>query len=311
VVRPQRPLDRRQFLGSVAAYTALTGSTRSAPADRPPLVIDCHAHVYGEDAKAYPTIETPYRPPAGKGTVSHLLAELRANGVSRATAIQTSTFYGWDNRFLADTSKRHIDALVGVCILNPDDPTSPATLERFVRESNVRGMRSIPAKSRMLDEPGVDALWATAERLGIVVNALVNRDKTDELEALARRHRSLRMVVDHGLNLKAGDGLEPTLRDLERLARLPNVHVKLTFIPTGTAEEYPCRDMHDPCRRVITAFGPERCVWGSNFPCELWNPKITYAQHLAIFARELGLDAKAKAAILGGTAQRLWFTLPA
>ena len=304
-------INRRGFLGSFAAFgTLLARSSRSAGSDRapPPLVIDCHAHVYCEDEKAYPTIEKPYRPPAGKGTVAHLLDEMRANGVSRVTAIQTSTFYGWDNRFLADSSKRNRDVLVGVCTLNPDDPTSPATLERFVRESNVRGLRSYPAKSGMLDDPGVDALWAAAERLGIVVNVLINRDKADELEALARRHPSLRVVIDHGLNLKAGDGLEPTLRDLERLAKLPNLHAKLTFIPTGSAEAYPCRDMHEPCRRVIAAFGPDRCVWGSNFPCELWNPKVTYAQHLAIFTRELGLDAKAKAAILGETAQRLWFS---
>ena len=100
-------------------------------------------------------------------------------------------------------------------------------------------MRSIPAKSGLLDDPGVDALWATAQRLGIVINVLVNRDKTDEVEALARRHPSLRIVIDHCLNLKAGTQLEPTLKDLERLAKLPKVHAKLTFIPTGTAEAYP------------------------------------------------------------------------
>ena len=271
-------------------------------------MIDCHAHVYSEDEKTYPTMEKPYRPPANKGTVSHLLSELRANGVSRATAIQTSSFYKWDNQFLADTSKRYGNVLVGVCTLDPDDPKSPAKLERYVRESNVRGMRSIPAKSGVLDDPGVDVLWATAQRLGIVINVLVNRDKADEVEALARRHPSLRVVIDHCLNLKAGTQLESTIKDLERLAKLPNIHAKLTFIPTGTAEEYPCRDMHDSCRRVIAAFSPERCVWGSNFPCELWNPKVTYAQHLAIFTRELGLSAEAKVAILGETAQRLWFS---
>ena len=203
------------------------------------------------------------------------------------------------------------DVMIGVCTLNPDDPASPALLEKYVRESNVRGMRSNPAKSGRLDDPGVDALWATAERLGIVINVLVGRDKTDEVESLARRHPSLRVVIDHCFNLKAGVQLEPTLKDLERLARLPNVNAKLTFIPSGSAEAYPCRDMHEPCRRIIAAFGPDRCVWGSNFPCELWNPKVTYAQHLAIFTRELGLGAEAKAAILGETARRLWFSRPA
>jgi predicted TIM-barrel fold metal-dependent hydrolase len=256
-------------------------------------------------------MEKPYRPPAGKGTISHLLGEMRMNRVSLAMAIQTSTFYNWDNRFLADTSKRHTEVLAGVCTLDPDDPTSPRALERLVRDSNVRGLRSYTAKSGRFDDPGVDALWAAAEKLGIVINVRVNHDKADEVEVLARRHRSVRVVIDHCLYLKAGAQLEPTLKALERLARLPTIHAKLTFIPSGTAEAYPCRDMHDPCRRVIAAFGPDRCVWGSNFPCELWNPNVTYAQHLALFTRELGLGADAKAAILGETARRLWFSRPA
>jgi predicted TIM-barrel fold metal-dependent hydrolase len=305
-------IDRRAFLGSAAngTGTLLARATQAGPAEGPSLLVDCHAHIYSDDATAYPTIEKPNRPPAGKGTLAHLRQEMNAAGVTHVTAIQTSTFYRWDNRFLADSARQHRDFMVGVCTLNPDDPASHALLENLVRESNVRGMRSIPAKSGRLDDPGVDALWATAERLGIVINVLVNRNKTDEVEALARRHSSLRLVIDHCLNLKAGAELEPTLIDLERLARLPKTHAKLTFIPTGSAEAYPCRDMHDPCRRIIAAFGPDRCVWGSNFPCELWNPKATYAQHLAIFTRELGLGAKAKAAILGETAWRLWFLPP-
>jgi predicted TIM-barrel fold metal-dependent hydrolase len=269
-------------------------------------VIDGHAHIYSEDEAAYPTIENPYRPPRGTGTVAHLLREMKANGVHRATAIQASTFYRWDNRFLADSSRQHGDVLVGVCTLNPDDPGSPGLLERYVRESNVRGMRSLPARDGRLDDPGVNALWATAARLGIVLNVLIDRDRSDELEVLARRHRSLRVVIDHCLNLKAGPGAEPTIKALERLARLPNLHAKLTFLPTGSAEGYPCRDLHEACHRVLAAFSPGRCVWGSDFPCELWCPKVSYAQHLRIFTHELGLGDEAKAAILGGTARRLW-----
>jgi predicted TIM-barrel fold metal-dependent hydrolase len=312
VQEERRDIARRGFLGTVALGTAalLGRSTWAGPDGVPSLMIDAHAHIYGDDESAYPTIEKPYRPPAGKGTVEHLLREMKANGVARVTVIQASTFYRWDNRFLADAARRNRDVLAGVCTLNPDDPASPALLEKYVSGSNIRGMRSVPARSGRLDDPGVEALWAAAERLGIVINVLVNRDKTDEIEALARRHPALRLVLDHCLNLKAGPPLEPTLKDLERLARLPRVHAKLTFIPTGTAEPYPCREMHEPCRRVIAAFGPERCVWGSDFPCELWCPKVTYAQHLAIFTRELGLGAEAKAAILGETARRLWFSRP-
>lgn len=304
-------LTRRTLLqGAGVAMTGLATSGGWAVEDKtePLLIIDCHAHIYGEDEEKYPTIEKPYRPPAGKGTVSHLQREMKAAGVRYVTAIQTSTFYRFDNRFTADSARDHSDFMVGVVTLDPDDPRSPEMLEAYVKESNVRGMRSIPAKSGRLDDPGVERLWAKAEALGIVINALVNRDKRAEVETLAGRHPALNVVIDHCLNLAAGPLLEPTLKDVVRLAKLPRVHAKLTFIPTGSAEPYPCRDLHDACRAVIDAFGGDRCVWGSDFPCELWTPQVSYAQHLKIFTHELGLDEQTKRGVLGETARRLWFT---
>jgi len=304
--------SRREFLARSSAAVAAAGlSTRPADLSAAPqetLIIDCHAHIYGTDEKKYPTIENPYRPPAGKGTLDHLRETIRANGVRYVTAIHTSTFYRWDNRFIADASRDNKDILAGVCTLNPDDPESPARLEKYVREYNVRGMRSIPAESGRLDDPGVEALWSTAERLGIVINALVNRDKRPEIEALAGRHPKLRVVIDHCLNLKAGPEHDAILADMIALARVPTLHAKLSYLPTGTAEDYPCRDMHPSCREIIKAYGPERCIWGSDFPCELWCPKVTYAQHLRIFTHELGLDDDTKRQVLGETARRLWFS---
>jgi predicted TIM-barrel fold metal-dependent hydrolase len=272
------------------------------------LIIDCHAHIYGDDEKKYPTIDKPYRPPSGAGTLDHLRREMKTAGVQYVTAIQTSTFYRWDNRFTADSSKANPEWMVGVCTLDPDDPHSLGILEGYVREYNIRGMRSIPAANGRLDDPGVLRLWETAEQLGIVINVLVNRDKCDELSRLLERLPKLQVVLDHCLNIKVGPDLQAIVADTVKLARYPNLHAKLTFIPTGSDEPYPCRDLHNACRSVIAAFGPDRCVWGSDFPCELWCPKVTYAQHLRIFTHELGLDAKTQEAILGTTAKRLWFS---
>ena len=305
----QTGLNRRRFLqvaGCAAAGSMIGSKAESFEETEELLIIDCHAHIYGTDEKTYPTISNPYRPPAGKGTVAHLKQEMAAAGVKHVTAIQTSTYYRFDNRFTVDSARANKTFMVGICTLDPDDPHSPTLLEQYANDYNVSGMRSIPAKSGRLDDPGVYKLWAKAEELGIVINALVSRDKRAEVEVLASRHPKLRVVIDHCLNLKAGPNLKPTLTDMLALANLPNVHAKLTFIPTGTAEEYPCRDMHDSCHAVIEAFGPDRCIWGSDFPCELWCPKMSYAQNLRIFTHERGLDAPAKKAILGETAKGLY-----
>jgi len=236
-----------------------------------------------------------------------LKREMKANGVSHVTAIQTSPYYQWDNRFTSDSARANSNFMVGVITLNPDNPYSPEMMKYYVSQYNVRGMRSVPAKSGMLDDPGVAKLWTMAEKLGIVINVLVNHDKRPEIESLVQRHPNVRIVLDHCMSLKANETHDATLKDVVALARLPNVHAKLTFIPTGTMEPYPCRDLHDSCKTVIKAFTPQRCVWGSDFPTELGCPKITYAQHLEIFTHELGLDEVSKKAILGETAYRLWF----
>jgi hypothetical protein len=54
-VRDERlDIARRRFLGSMALGTAalLARSTRADPDGAPPLVIDAHAHVYGDDDTA-------------------------------------------------------------------------------------------------------------------------------------------------------------------------------------------------------------------------------------------------------------------
>ena len=271
------------------------------------LVIDCHAHIYAVDEKKYPPIDKPYRPPKGTGTLTHLRREMANAGVTFVTAVQTRTFYRWDNRFTVDSARANRAWMVGICTLDPDDGHSPGLLEQYVRNDNVRGMRSIPAANGKLDHPGVANLWGKAEQLGIVINALINRDKSEELVTLLRRFPRLRVVLDHCLNLKAGPDMERTLQELVSLAKQPNLYAKLTFVPTGSAKEYPFRDMHDACREIIKAFGANRCVWGSDFPCELWCPKATYAQHLKVFMQELALDQERREAILGKTAEKLWF----
>ena len=304
-------LPRRRFLHGVSAGMAIASLPRksgtASQAAAEPMIIDCHAHIYGTDEKRYPTIEKPYRPPPGKGTLRHLRAEMKAAGVRYVTAIQTSTYYRWDNRFTSDSSRLNPDYMVGVVTLDPDDPKSPEKLKQHVLMNNVRGMRSIPAKSGRLDDPGVARLWKMAESLGIVINVLAGRQYRTQIEALAARHPQLRIVIDHCLNLQVGPTLEPTLTDIVALAKLPRAHAKLTFLPTGTKAPYPCRALHAACLQVIGAFGPDRCVWGSDFPCELWCPQISYANHLRIFSESLELEAEARRAILGETAYGLWF----
>lgn len=271
------------------------------------LIIDTHAHIYSADEKRYPPIEKPLRPPKGKGSLGDLRAESAANGVERVCLIQTTTFYRFDNRYILDSAKVSSDWAAGVVTLDPDDPHSPGLLAQHARDNGIRGMRSIPASNGRLDHPGVRALWKTATDNGLVINVLVGREKTEEVDRLLGDFPRLRVVLDHCMNLKAGPEGEPILRDVLRLAKRPNLHAKVTFVPTGSSTGYPCADMHPLAMKVINTYGAERCVWGSDFPAGLWTPKLSYAEHLRIFTKDLPLKEAQRAAVLGETARRLWF----
>jgi predicted TIM-barrel fold metal-dependent hydrolase len=274
------------------------------------MIVDTHAHIYAADEARYPMIAKPLRPPGGAGTPDHLQQEMAAAGVTHVVAIQTTTAYEWDNRFVADTVRDAPLHWTGVCTLNPLDPSSPAYLKQLVRENRIRGLRSYAAATDppALDHPGVAALWTAAQEADIVVNALVRLSHADELARMLARFASLPVVLDHCFYPEAEHGPDSELvRAVCALVRFSNLHAKLTFVPTGSKTGYPCADMHATTRAILNAYGPGRCVWGSDFPTELWCPNVSYAEHLRIFTESLGLTAAEREAILWETPHRLWF----
>jgi predicted TIM-barrel fold metal-dependent hydrolase len=271
------------------------------------LIIVAHAHVYSDDDIQYPTITSPLRPPGNSGFLSTFEAIAGENQVAGACIVQTLSLYGWDNHFLCDVSKAHPKHIAGVCSLDPENSNSPTLLRAYVEDWGVSGLRSYPASNGRLDDPGVQELWRQADALKIVVNVSVSRDNTDDLARMLERFPTQPVVIDHCLIPRPDSDSAGAVKDMMRLAKYRNAFAKLNFLPVGSVEEYPFRAMHEPCAKIITAFGPDRCVWGNSFPCQLWSPKSSYAQNLHLFTHEFGLSEGAKTCILGEAANRLWF----
>jgi L-fuconolactonase len=282
------------------------------------IITDTHAHIYSLDEVRYPAAPNPLRPPTSAGTLEHLRHEMAAVGVQRVVAIQTGSFYGWDNRFLVDSACGNPSWMVGVCTLDPDNPASPGILRQLAQDHHVRGLRSVPgggtgiySSGTCMDHPGVQALWRVAEEQGLVVNALLHVDQADALEHLLRRHPALRVVLDHCMYPRGRDGLQgETIQNVLRLAKYPNLYAKLTWLVDSSDQAYPFEDTYPLLHAVVRAYGAERCVWGSDFPCELWTPKASYAQAFTLFTQALGLSAEQLEAILSTTPGQLWFGEP-
>jgi L-fuconolactonase len=273
------------------------------------LILDCHAHIVSPDEKRYQPKDKPLRPPGGRASVEDLRRVSQAAGVRAVRAIQTVSFYGHDNRYLCDSTKANRSWLKGVCTLDPDDPHSPGLLQQYRREYGVASLRSEPSSRKTaFDDPGVRALWKLAADEGITVDIfLMHLDQVPSATKLIADFPKMTVGFCHCMDLKPGPLLAPSLEAVLKLSRFKNLHPKLDFIGTGTARPFPCEDLHEPCLKIIDAYGPDRCVWTSCFPNDLWTPKITYAEHLRIFTEALPLKTEARRAILGETARRLWF----
>lgn len=273
-------------------------------------IVDTHAHIYHQDETVYPMITEPFRPPEGKGVISHLKEDMQVAGVGKAVLVQTGSAYRWDNRLLADTAFENQRQMVGVCTLDPASEESIKELDRLVSGFNVRGLRMEPTQAQYprFYHPGAVRMWEAAQRMGIVVCAHIGSSFLLQLADLLDRFPEVPVVLDHAAYPKASEGFDSkTVKTVVDLSSFQNLLVKLTFAVSGSDEEFPFRDMHPIVRRFIEAFGPDRCMWGSGFPCELWLKKATYQTHLALFTNELGLSNMERCTILEDTPMRVWF----
>ena len=274
------------------------------------MIIDTHAHIYSEDLETYPAIDEPLRPPPGTGTPDGLQEAMRSSGVDRAMLVQTTTFYQWDNTFVRDTGAAAGDWARSVVTLDPEDPHSPDVLFALCERANARALRTYPVRHQNYDHPGNRRLIAAARDLGMTVNSLAWRI------AVGRRTGS----CSGGL-----PGLQLRVRPLPRTVNRPRLRRQAAARHRTGVVSQPARQAHVPAHgnavrnsrsgtctaragSIIDAYGPDRCVWGSDYPTELWCPNVTYAQHLELFQEHLGLSESEQQAILGGTAERLWFS---
>jgi predicted TIM-barrel fold metal-dependent hydrolase len=141
-----------------------------------------------------------------------------------------------------------------------------------------------PKWAPWLDDGTIDWFWAACERLRIPLMLLVPQ-RLDAVARIAARHPELKLIIDHmGRRSELRD--EECFADLDELlalAKHPGVAVKVSSAPCYSTQPYPFRNLDAYLERIVDAFGPAHCFWGSDvsrLPC-------TYSQAVDHFVREL------------------------
>lgn len=104
------------------------------------------------------------------------------------------------------------------------------------------------------------------------------------------------------------------IQALLSLAALPGVHVKISHTWALSEEGYPWADVHPLVETVVRAFGASRCMFASDWPvCMMpaWpGGDASYSETVSLAREEYGklLHPDEMAMLLGGTAEKIWFS---
>jgi predicted TIM-barrel fold metal-dependent hydrolase len=251
-------------------------------------IIDSQVHIWAPESAEKPyareNASTPHRAvPLGH---EELLREMDGAGVERCILVPP-TWEADRNDTSLEAARLHPDRLAVMGRVSLTKPESRALMATWKQQPHMLGIRLVfnrGQSANWLNDGTADWLWDAAERYDIPVMALAPND-VPRLGAIAEGHPGLRLIIDHmGLNsILRGKPLRPAVDDVIKLARLKNVAVKVSALPCYVDEPYPFPTLHPLVRRVVDAFGPERCFWGtdlSHLPCP-------YKQAVTLFTEEM------------------------
>ncbi|VCU68186.1 Amidohydrolase [Pigmentiphaga humi] len=275
-------------------------------------ILDIHPHVISPDTDKYP------RAPLGgnasgwsrarPATAEQLVAAMEEAGVAGAAIVQSSTCYGYDNAYVADTVAAHPDRFTGVFSIDVLAEDAPRQIRHWV-DRKLSGLRLFTTGSTMSGQADwlADArsfpAWECAAELGIPVCVQMRPEGVPQLEVLLERFPGVRVILDHLMFVAMDDGPPYAAAGvLFRLAEHENVFLKLTTSSVrkaGTAPAAP--DTFFP--ELVKHFGADRIAWGSNFPASEGSLKEMVGE--AVRALSCLPDAD-RARIFGGTAETLY-----
>ena len=234
------------------------------------IAFDCHAHIY----EAVVPRGRPRYLPSRLAPLGDWRAELGANGLSGGVLVQPS-FFGTDNsQMLGALARLPVGRFAGVAVV--DLSTSTAELAALGR-AGVRGLRWNLIEGAPLPDPEDPEVRAFLERLAAVGLHLELQLEGPRLAHYLPRlaARATCLVVDHfGLPATADPACDPGLRAIAAAAPSGRLWVKLSA---------PYRSAAGPAhaRALQAALGPERLVWGSDWPWTRHEAGRDYAALLA------------------------------
>lgn len=255
------------------------------------LIIDAHVHVQERVGAGGP---------ARQATAAALLSQMETAAVRQAVVLALDPLVS--NEFVASVCRQHAEKLVGFASVNPwNTGAAMEELERAVHELGLRGLKLHPR----LQEFGVDDLnlvrplveRAAQLRIPVVVDAFpqgadwYKRREVEMIGALASAVPQATLIMAHGGGFRVWEAFV-VLRSCR------NVLIDLSLTPHFFRGSRIVQDLAYVVRRL----GPERVLFGSDFPDVPLDTAVHEAEEILT---EAGFDTEARSLVMGGNMSRL------
>jgi len=271
--------------------------------------LDAHQHFWSYDAAQYPWI--PPGSPLHRSWLPDDLAALQAPlGFEGSIAVQARQVVG-ESDWLLGLADRHanVKGVVGWVDLRSDRVEED--LVRLAAHPKFVGVRHV-----VQDEPDDDFMLGRDFQRGIsqlsahglTYDILIYPRQLPAAIRLAEAFPEQAFVLDHVAKPNVKDGqLEPWRTDLRRLARLPNVHCKVSgLITEADHRAWRVEQFRPYLDTVFEAFGVSRLMYGSDWPVCLLAGDYRQAFELVDdYARQC--TPAERAALFGGNCATFYF----
>lgn len=274
------------------------------------MIVDSHQHFWTLARGDYAWPNDSVAPIFRDFAPSDLKPRLDAAGVARTVLVQATDSTA-ETRFLLDLAAHH-DWIAGVVgWVDLAAPDAIAVIDDLRRDPNLRGLRpmlqSIDDTDWICREDVAPALRHMAD-CGLCFDALIQPRHLGALDRVAAAHPDLSIVIDHMAKPAMGHRRAPDpdwSAGMTALAGCENVCCKLSGLVTEAGTGWHPDDLRPFVEVVLTAFGPHRVLWGSDWPVlRLASDYATWLDTTS--ALIAALDAAAQRAIMGGNATRFY-----
>lgn len=271
-------------------------------------MIDAHQHFwhpgrgdYGWMPKDNALLNRPYGP-------ADLVPHLQTHGIEKTVLVQAAPTIAETEYMLglADATP-FVAGVVGW--VDFDRPTDRAELRRLAGHPAFKGVRpmiqDLPDDGWMLRDEVQWGFRAVIEE-GLTFDALGFPRHLDPFLTLLKRYPDMRVVIDHCMKpqIRAPEGFRHWADGISRLAET-GAYVKFSALVTEARPDWTPADLKPYVDHVIAAFGPDRMMWGSDWPvCRL---AATYGRWRRVALRLTEhLPDPARTRIFGGTAAEFY-----